>query len=260
MQTLRTLEALEREGLLRPIRGWPRPRNRWRSRITPEMLALIDRGDPAHDPIARQFVPSAAETEIAPEELADPIGDEARSPVKGIVHRYPDRVLLKPLHVCPVYCRFCFRREKVGPGGEALSAAELDAALAYIRDRPEIWEVILTGGDPLMLAPRRLAELIAALDAIAHVAVIRIHSRVPIVDPGRVTDELVAALKPRRAALWLGVHCNHARELGARDAGRAGAAGRCRHSADGPDGAAGRRQRRRRDPRPAHARAGDARG
>ena len=115
-------------------------------------------------------MPSAQETEIAPEELADPIGDEARSPVKGIVHRYPDRVLLKPLHVCPVYCRFCFRREKVGPGGEALSADELAAALAYIRARPEIWEVILTGGDPLMMAPRRLAELIAALDAIDHVA------------------------------------------------------------------------------------------
>jgi lysine 2,3-aminomutase len=133
--------------------------------------------------------------------------------VKGIVHRYPDRVLLKPVHVCPVYCRFCFRREKVGPGGEALSAAELETALAYIRDRPQIWEVILTGGDPLMLAPRRLAELVAALDAIAHVAVIRVHSRVPIAEPGRVTDELVAALKPRRAGLWVGVHCNHPREL-----------------------------------------------
>ena len=114
-------------------------------------------------------MPSAQETEIAPEELAEPIGDEARSPVKGIVHRYPDRVLLKPLHVCPVYCRFCFRREKVGPGGEALSAGELAAAIAYIQARPEIWEVILTGGDPLMMAPRRLAELIAGLNAIAHV-------------------------------------------------------------------------------------------
>ena len=181
--------------------------------LTPEMTALIDRGDLAGDPIARQFVPSVRETEIAPEELPDPIGDEARSPVKGIVHRYPDRVLLKPLHVCPVYCRFCFRREKVGPGGEALTADELAAALAYIRNRPEIWEVILTGGDPLMMSPRRLADLIAALDAIDHVAVIRIHSRVPIVDPGRVTDEIVAALKPRRAPVWLAVHCNHAREL-----------------------------------------------
>ncbi len=215
MQTLRSLEALEHEGL---IEADPRLAEAARSMaiaLTPDLAALIDRTDLAHDPIARQFVPSAHETEIAPEELADPIGDEARSPVKGIVHRYPDRVLLKPLHVCPVYCRFCFRREKVGPGGEALSAAELETALAYIRDRREIWEVILTGGDPLMLTPRRLAELVAALDAIAHVAVIRVHSRVPIAEPGRVTDEMVAALKPRRAGLWVGVHCNHPRELSA---------------------------------------------
>jgi lysine 2,3-aminomutase len=213
MQTLRTLEALEREGL---VAADPRLADAAQSMaiaLTPEMMALIDRRDLAHDPIVRQFVPSIHETEIAPEELADPIGDEARSPVKGIVHRYPDRVLLKPLHVCPVYCRFCFRREKVGPGGEALSAAELSAALAYIRDHAEIWEVILTGGDPLMLAPRRLGELLAALDTIRHVAVIRIHTRVPVVDPGRVSDELVAALKPKRASLWFGIHCNHAREL-----------------------------------------------
>ena len=122
-------------------------------------------------------------------------------------------MLLKPLHVCPVYCRFCFRREKVGPGGEALSAEELAAALAYIRSRPEIWEVILTGGDPLMLAPRRMAELMAALDAIPHVAIVRLHSRVPIVDPDRVTGDLVRALKPGRIGVWLAVHCNHAREL-----------------------------------------------
>ncbi|HZQ01904.1 MAG TPA: lysine-2,3-aminomutase-like protein [Reyranella sp.] len=210
---LRTLEALEAAGLIAPD---PRLKEAARSMaigITPEMAALIDRHDVANDPIARQFVPGAEETVIAREELPDPIGDDARSPVKGIVHRYPDRVLLKPLHVCPVYCRFCFRREKVGPGGEALTAEELAAALAYIRARSEIWEVILTGGDPLMLAPRRLAELVSALDAIPHVAVIRVHSRVPIVDPERVSAELVAALKLRRAALWLAVHCNHAREL-----------------------------------------------
>jgi lysine 2,3-aminomutase len=212
MQTLRTLEALEREGLVAIDPRLAEAAESMAIAVTPEMLGLIDRSDP-DDPIARQFVPSVAETEVAPEELADPIGDEARSPVKGIVHRYPDRALLKPVHVCPVYCRFCFRREKVGPGGEALSGAELEAALAYIRARPAIWEVILTGGDPLMLAPRRLGELIAALDDIEHVAVIRVHSRVPIVDPGRITQELVAAIKPRRAALWLGVHCNHAREL-----------------------------------------------
>src|SRR5215204_60298 len=140
MQTLRSLDALEREGLVGPDPRLGAAAESMAIALTPEMAALIDRGDLAHDPIARQFVPSAQETEIAPEELADPIGDEARSPVKGIVHRYPDRVLLKPLHVCPVYCRFCFRREKVGPGGEALSSEELAAALAYIRAHPEIWE------------------------------------------------------------------------------------------------------------------------
>jgi lysine 2,3-aminomutase len=214
MSTLRSLDALERAGLLSPDPRLEEAAQSMAIAVTPEMVALIDRANLAHDPIARQFVPSAQETEIAAAELADPIGDEARSPVKGIVHRYPDRVLLKPLHVCPVYCRFCFRREKVGPGGEALSAEELAAALAYIRARPEIWEVILTGGDPLMLAPRRLAELMNALAAIPHVAIVRLHSRVPIVDPERVSDELVSALRPGRVGVWLAVHCNHARELG----------------------------------------------
>ncbi len=213
MQTLRSLEALDRAGLVTPDPRLEAAAQSMAIAITPEMTALIDRSDLARDPIARQFVPNGAEAEIAPEELADPIGDEARSPVKGIVHRYPDRVLLKPLHVCPVYCRFCFRREKVGPGGEALSAEELDSAVAYIRSRPEIWEVILTGGDPLMMAPRRLADLVSALDSIPHVATVRVHSRVPIVDPGRVTDELVQALRPGRVGVWMGVHCNHAREL-----------------------------------------------
>lgn len=212
METLRTLDALEREGLVTPDPRLAAAAEAMAIAVTPAMLDLIRRDDPA-DPIARQFVPSVAETEIAPGELADPIGDEARSPVKGIVHRYPDRVLLKPLHACPVYCRFCFRREKVGPGGDALSAGEMAAALDYIRARPQVWEVILTGGDPLMLAPRRLAELLEALDAIDHVGTIRLHSRVPIVDPDRVTDALVAALAPRRAARWLAVHCNHPREL-----------------------------------------------
>src|SRR5438445_7067704 len=114
MPTLRTLKDLERDGLVIPDPRLESAAQSMAIAVTPEMVDLIDRSDVAHDPIARQFVPSAAEGEIAPEELADPIGDEARSPVKGIVHRYPDRVLLKPLHVCPVYCRFCFRREKVG--------------------------------------------------------------------------------------------------------------------------------------------------
>lgn len=214
MPTLRTLKDLEREGLVAPDPRLEHAADGMAIGLTEEMLARIDRRDLAHDPVARQFLPDVRELEIAPEEIADPIGDEARAPIKGIVHRYPDRVLLKPLHACPVYCRFCFRREKVGPGAEALNDAELTAALNFIKARPEIWEVILTGGDPLMMAPRRLAVLLDGLDAIAHVAVVRIHSRVPIVEPSRVTDELVQVLRGRRAAIWLGLHCNHANELG----------------------------------------------
>ena len=117
------------------------------------MRALIERPD---DPIGRQFVPDPAELTTAPHERADPIADDALSPIKGVVHRYPDRALLKPLLVCPVYCRFCFRREHVGPDGGVLTEAELQAAYDWFAARPAIREVILTGGDPLMLSPRRL--------------------------------------------------------------------------------------------------------
>jgi lysine 2,3-aminomutase len=187
--------------------------------ITPAIAELIDRADP-NDPIARQFVPDARELETRPEERADPIGDDAHSPVSGIVHRYPDRVLLKATHVCPVYCRFCFRREMVGPGGEqALAGPKLDAALDYIRANPAIHEVIVTGGDPLVLAPRRIAEISRGLATIPHVEVIRWHSRVPVVDPERITDDLTAALRAPGKAVWIAVHANHVREL--TDAARA---------------------------------------
>jgi lysine 2,3-aminomutase len=180
--------------------------------LTPAVAGLIDRADIA-DPIARQYVPTAAELDDAAEDRADPIGDEAYSPVKGIVHRYPDRVLLKPLLVCPVYCRFCFRRERVGDADATLSEAELALALAYIAERPELREVILTGGDPLMLPPGRMADLLARLAAIPHVELVRIHTRIPVADPGRVTAALVAGLKGARAAVWVSVHVNHPREL-----------------------------------------------
>jgi lysine 2,3-aminomutase len=181
--------------------------------VTPAVAALIDPRD-AHDPIARQFVPDTRELERRESELNDPIGDGAKSPVPGIVHRYPDRVLLKIVSVCPVYCRFCFRREMVGPGkATALSDAELDAALAYIRAHLEIWEVILTGGDPLVLSPRRVAEITQALEAIAHVKVLRWHTRVPVVAPERVTPQLVEALSSGAKAVYVALHTNHAREL-----------------------------------------------
>ena len=181
--------------------------------ITPAMAALIDPSDP-HDPIARQFVPDTRELDRLPVEDGDPIGDNIRSPRAGIVHRYPDRVLLKLVSVCPVYCRFCFRREMVGPGkSAALSEADLAAAIDYIRAHPEIWEVILTGGDPLILSARRIAEVTQALDGIAHVKVVRWHSRVPSVAPERVTPALVGALRSTSKTVYVALHANHPREL-----------------------------------------------
>lgn len=181
--------------------------------VTAPMAALIARDD-ALDPIARQFVPAAAELLQGPDERVDPIGDAAFSPLDGLVHRYPDRVLLKLLHVCPVYCRFCFRREVVGPGGAThLGAAALDAAFAYIAARPAIWEVILTGGDPLVLSRRRLAEVAARLRAIPHVKVLRVHSRVPCVLPERVDADLIATLRSSGKSVYVALHANHPREI-----------------------------------------------
>src|SRR5271155_1706736 len=157
--TLRDAEALVARGLARPaeLEMLAEVASRYAIAVTPDIARLIDARDPA-DPIARQFIPSPEELSNQAGERADPIGDHAHSPVAGIVHRYPDRVLFKLVHVCAVYCRFCFRREMVGPGkATALTPASYRAALDYIRAHPEIWEVILTGGDPLMLSPRRLA-------------------------------------------------------------------------------------------------------
>ena len=182
--------------------------------VTPDIAALIDPEDP-DDPIARQFIPSAAGTGEQ-RRARTPIRSaiDAHSPVPGIVHRYPDRVLFKLVHVCAVYCRFCFRREMVGPGkATALSEAAYRDALDYIRAHPEIWEVILTGGDPLMLSPRRLAEIMADLAAIDHVRIIRIHTRVPVADPARIDGDMVAALRVEGATTWVAVHANHPREL-----------------------------------------------
>jgi lysine 2,3-aminomutase len=177
--------------------------------ITPTMRNQIET---VNDPVARQFIPSGAELIITPEERSDPIGDDPFTPVKGITHRYPDRLLLKPIHVCPVYCRFCFRREMVGPTGGMISNVELEAALTYIRSHSEVWEVIFTGGDPLIIAPSKLNPIMKALDAIDHVKVIRFHTRVPVVDPERITDELTEALGTR-TPVWVVVHTNHSQEI-----------------------------------------------
>jgi lysine 2,3-aminomutase len=214
--SLRDLGGLARVGLIAPrqAEALAPVAARYAVGVTPAMTALIDRNDPA-DPIGAQFLPHADELRHTPQELADPIGDGARSPLRGIVHRYPDRLLLTPTLVCPVYCRFCFRREAVGPGaGAALSRAELDAAFAYAAARPAIREVILTGGDPLALTPRRVGALMDRLAEIPHVGTARWHSRVPVVAPEAITPELCAALASREGlASVVAVHANHPKEL-----------------------------------------------
>jgi lysine 2,3-aminomutase len=211
-RTLRTPADLAEAGLVAPgrVAELERVAERYAVAITPAMAELI----PDNDAIAAQFVPTAAELVQAPQERPDPIGDDAHSPVFGVVHRYPDRVLLKANHACAVYCRFCFRREMVGPEGvRPLSPEKLDAAMLYIAGDPAIWEVIVTGGDPLILSPRRLADLMARLAKIDHVKVVRFHTRVPAVDPERITPELVAALTSADKTVWVALHANHADEL-----------------------------------------------
>jgi lysine 2,3-aminomutase len=180
--------------------------------ITPEMAELIDLAE-AHDPIARQFVPAPEELQTTQEELADPIGDEIHEVSEGLIHRYPDRVLLKFIGVCAVYCRFCFRREMVGPDAGNMSAEALADALEYVRNNKGIWEVIVSGGDPLVASPRRLSELVRALAAIDHVRVVRFHTRVPVVAPEKVTDALVSALTAPGITTWVAIHANHPREF-----------------------------------------------
>ncbi|WP_135469317.1 lysine-2,3-aminomutase-like protein [Crenalkalicoccus roseus] len=212
-RTLRSAEDLVAAGLLAPERRAEiaAVAARYSVSVTPAVRALMDPADPA-DPIARQYLPDPAELATAPHETADPTADGPFTPVKGVVHRYPDRALLKPLLACPVYCRFCFRREAVGPEGGVLTEAELEAALAWFAATPAVREAILTGGDPLMLSPRRLSRIVAALSALPHIEIIRLHSRVPVADPERVAAPLLAALETEKA-LFLCVHANHAREF-----------------------------------------------
>jgi lysine 2,3-aminomutase len=215
MSTIKTVSALVDAGLVAP-REAPAlgaVAQRYAIALTPALAALIDPCD-VDDPIARQFVPDARELDRAPHELADPIGDAVHSPVPGIVHRYRDRVLLKLVHVCPVYCRFCFRREMVGPGGEPpLSGESLERALDYIRAHDEIWEVILTGGDPFMVPARIARTVTESLAAVAHVRVIRWHTRMAVADPERVTMSFVEAIASSEKPVYVALHVNHEREL-----------------------------------------------
>jgi lysine 2,3-aminomutase len=213
--TLRSGADLAQAGLIArsQVAAADRVGARYSIALTPHVASLIDLNDP-DDPIARQYLPSEAELDHAAHERADPIGDDAHAVAPGVVHRYPDRVLLKLLSACPVYCRFCFRRESVGGNAaQMLGGSALDEALAYIAANEAIWEVILTGGDPLALSARRLEHVMVRLAQIHHVKIVRIHSRVPVADPARIDTSLIEAMKACGKTLYVAIHANHPREL-----------------------------------------------
>ncbi len=163
--------------------------------------------------LAKQFIPSKNEIIFLPEELEDPIGDSRWSPVEGIVHRYPDRVLFKPTYLCGVYCRFCFRRNKVSNSANNIKSDNAKIAIDYIKSHKEIWEVILTGGDPLVLTDKILQKLLEEISSIEHVKILRFHTRIPSVLPSRVTDSLIQILKNTNKSIWIAVHMNSSEEF-----------------------------------------------
>lgn len=180
-------------------------------RIPKHYLSQIDWDNP-RDPIRLQTIPQAEELLFDPRELTDPIGDHAHSPVPRITHRYPDRVLLYPTYQCAVYCRHCFRKESLSDANDQFSPELLQPALSYIAAHPEVQEVIVTGGDPLILSNQRLSYLRTQLEAIPHLRMIRFHTRVPVVTPQRIDQGLVDALKGRLMVCVV-THFNHPQEI-----------------------------------------------
>jgi len=208
---LGTVEALVEAGLARPEDRplLARLEEEFRILVSPAMQAAIASPD---DPVARQFLPDPRELRIGPQDLHDPIGDRSHSPVPGLTHRYPDRAIMHLTQTCAVYCRFCFRRETVGDSGH-LSKPEIAACLDHIRATPGLREVILTGGDPLVLSARRIREIVSALGEIPTLETLRVHSRVPVVAPERINPEMIEALRASALPVWVVVHTNHVQEL-----------------------------------------------
>lgn len=180
--------------------------------ITPYYLSLIDAANYENDPVFRQAFPAPEELEVLKHDMADPLSEDKDSPVPGITHRYPDRVLFHVSNVCSMYCRHCTRKRKVGDIDSIPGKADISAGLDYIRRTPVVRDVLLSGGDPLMLADDHLDWILTELREIPHVQVIRIGTRMPVVLPYRITDNLVNMLK-RHQPVWINTHFNHPREV-----------------------------------------------
>jgi len=180
--------------------------------ITPYYLSLINTNDKENDPIFKQSFPSPLELDVMDWDMTDPLHEERDSPVPGVTHRYPDRVLLLVSNVCGMYCRHCTRKRRVGDVDSIPGRSEIVAGIEYIRNTPKIRDVLLSGGDPFLLADDYLDWILTELRAIDHVEVIRIGTRTPVVLPYRITDELVKMLK-KHHPLWINTQFNHPREI-----------------------------------------------
>lgn len=180
--------------------------------ITPYYLSLIDTEDYQNDPIFKQAFPDVRELIVAPYDLADPLAEDKDSPVPGITHRYPDRVLFHVSNVCAMYCRHCTRKRKVGDRDCIPTKEQLQKGIDYIKGNPVVRDVLLSGGDPFMLPNEMLDWILGELDKIEHVEVVRIGTRTPVVLPFRITDELVEMLK-KHGTIWINTHFNHPKEI-----------------------------------------------
>jgi len=179
--------------------------------ITPHFFNLIDREDP-DCPIRRQVVPRIEESNTDPDEMQDPCGEDSNMPVPGLVHRYPDRVLLLVTDRCASYCRYCTRSRVVSGAGEQELTMDLEGAFAYLEKHPEVRDVLLSGGDPLLLSDSKLDAILTRLRQIPTIEFIRIGTRIPIFLPQRITTDLLNVLK-KHHPLWMSVHSNHPKEL-----------------------------------------------
>ncbi len=180
--------------------------------ITPYYLSLVDPEDFQNDPVFKQAFPDKRELDIAKYDMADPLAEEKDSPVGGVTHRYPDRVLLHISNTCAMYCRHCTRKRKVGDVDSIPSKEQILKGIAYIKGTPEIRDVLLSGGDPFLLSDEYLDWILGEISAIPHVEVVRIGTRTPVVLPYRITDSLIEVLK-KYDSLWLNTHFNHPREI-----------------------------------------------
>ena len=184
---------------------------KFRMAITPYYLSLIDPDDP-YDPIRRQCIPQGAECNIAPADLNDPLHEDEDSPAPGLTHRYPDRVLFLITDMCSMYCRHCTRRRFAGQKDDESPQDRIEKCLEYIERTPEVRDVLLSGGDALMVSDKKLEYIISRLRAIPHVEIVRIGSRTPVVCPQRITDDLCNMLK-KYHPVWLNTHFNHPNEM-----------------------------------------------